>query len=553
MPIAKNQLQRLDCYRWLVPRATKPGMHTDALVYADEHLLEQILGDLSIEQTMNVACLPGIVGRSLAMPDIHQGYGFPIGGVAATDANSGVISPGGVGFDINCGVRLLASNLERDAVTPKLRDLVNQVFRDVPSGTGSTGPVRSDFKQLEDVLERGAAAIVERGFGDPADLEFCEESGTMRGANAGKVSDRAKQRGRTQIGTLGSGNHFLEVQYVERIFEPEIAKIFGLERNQVVVLIHCGSRGLGHQVCTDFLKVMNEAMPRYSISLPDRQLACVPLRSPEAKDYLAAMAASANYAWANRQAITHFTRGAFRRILGHGVSLHVVYDVAHNIAKRERHHIFWERQGFNPGAREALSNSQQVQERGGTRPERSLGSPALEDTKSEGSPGNLSGEPHHAEESTSLGTRTALAPEAVRLRHVIVHRKGATRSFPAGSPELPAAYKNTGQPVLIPGSMGTASYVLVGTDRAMQETFGTVCHGAGRAMSRTAAKRGRDARVETKKLEDQGIILRAETRDGILEEIPEAYKDIDEVIDVVQNAGLARKVARLRPMGVIKG
>ncbi len=481
MAMQKNQLRQLDRYRWLVPRSTKTGMLTDALIYADEHLLEQILGDLSIEQAMNVAFLPGIVGRSLAMPDIHQGYGFPIGGVAATDSERGVISPGGVGFDINCGVRLLASTLEREDVTPKLRELVNQIFRDVPAGTGSEGPVPCSFQDLDQVLERGAAWVVEHGYGEPADLEFCEESGAMKGADARKVSDRAKQRGRTQIGTLGSGNHFLEVQYVEKIFEPEIAESFGLRLDQVVVLIHCGSRGLGHQVCTDFLKRMNEAMTRYEISLPDRQLACVPLRSQEAKDYFAAMAAAANFAWANRQAITHFTRGAFRRIFGEEVHLRVVYDVAHNMAKRERHHF------------------------GGAD------------------------------------------------RDVVVHRKGATRSFPAGSPDIPDAYREAGQPVLIPGSMGTASYVLVGTDRAMEETFGTVCHGAGRAMSRTAAKRGRDARVETKKLEDQGIILRAETRDGILEEIPEAYKDIDEVVNVVHNAGLARKVARLRPMGVVKG
>jgi tRNA-splicing ligase RtcB len=477
----KNQLRKLDRYRWLVPRSARSGMNTDALIYTDEQLLENILGDLSIEQAMNVACLPGIVGRSLAMPDIHQGYGFPIGGVAATDSDRGVISPGGVGFDINCGVRLLGSTLDRDEVTPKVRELVNQLFRDVPSGTGSEGTVPCSFSDLNDVLERGAARLIERGIGEPSDLEFCEESGAMRGADAGKVSDRAKQRGRTQIGTLGSGNHFLEVQYVEKILEPEIAKAFGLHVNQVVVLIHCGSRGLGHQVCTDFLKVMNEAMPRYSISLPDRQLACVPLRSPEAKGYFAAMAAAANFAWANRQAITHFTRGAFRRIFGDGAHLRVVYDVAHNMAKREHHHVDGED------------------------------------------------------------------------REVIVHRKGATRSFPAGSPELPVRYKEAGQPVLIPGSMGTASWVLVGTDRAMEETFGTVCHGAGRAMSRTAAKRGRDVRTETRKLEDQGILLRSETRDGILEEIPEAYKDVDAVVDVVHNAGLARKVARLRPMGVIKG
>ena len=525
MPIAKNQLQKLDRYRWLVPRSAKPGMHVDALIYADEQLLDEILGDLSIEQAMNVACLPGIVGRSLAMPDIHQGYGFPIGGVAATDFHGGAISPGGVGFDINCGVRLLGSNIGRDKAIPQMRELVDQLFRDVPSGTGSEGPVPCDFKQLDDVLERGAAAIVERGFGGPADLEFCEESGTMRGAHAAKVSDRAKQRGRTQIGTLGSGNHFLEVQYVERIFEAKIAETFGLKLDQVVVLIHCGSRGLGHQVCTDFLKVMNEAMPRYSISLPDRQLACVPLRSPEAKDYLAAMAASANFAWANRQAITHFTRGAFRRILGEGVSLRVVYDVAHNIAKRERHPMGVEGGwGLSPAA-----GTDPRFERGRLGP-RSLGSDI------------------HPSPPSGVST-----PEASNLRDVMVHRKGATRSFPAHSPELPAAYKDAGQPVLIPGSMGTGSYVLVGTDRAMEETFGTVCHGAGRRMSRTAAKKGREARVETRKLEDQGIILRAATRDGILEEIPEAYKDIDTVVDVVHNAGLARKVARLRPLGVVKG
>ena len=481
MAIEKSQLRKLDDYRWLVPCATKPGMRTDALIYADSRLLEQIVQDLSVEQAMNVAFLPGIVGRSLAMPDIHQGYGFPIGGVAATQLPKGVVSPGGVGFDINCGVRLLGSNLSKDDVRPKLRELVNQLFRDVPSGTGSEGFVQCGWQDLDDVLERGAAWVVERGYGEAADVEFCEESGRMPGADATKVSDRAKQRGRTQIGTLGSGNHFLEVQYVEKVFEPEIAARFGLAEEQVVVMIHCGSRGLGHQVCTDYLKVMNEAMRRYGISLPDRQLACVPADTPEGEDYLAAMAAAANFAWANRQAITHFARRSFEKVFGSDSRLGVVYDVAHNIAKRERHRV---------GEREM---------------------------------------------------------------EVLVHRKGATRSFPAGSRFIPPAYRDAGQPVLIPGSMGTASYVLVGTERAMEETFGTVCHGAGRAMSRTAAKKGRDARVETKKLEDQGIILRAETRDGILEEIPEAYKDIDAVVDVVHNAGLARRVARLRPMGVIKG
>ncbi len=456
-------------------------MLTDALIYADDRLIEPILTDLSIEQAMNVACLPGIVGRSLAMPDIHQGYGFPIGGVAATDWEKGVVSPGGVGFDINCGVRLLASNLKRDEVEPKLRELLNQIFRDVPSGTGSRGHVECTHQEIVQVLERGAGWAVDQGYGEREDLTFTEENGCMASADPSEVSQRARERGRRQLGTLGSGNHFLEIEYVERIFEPEIAVRFGLEVGQVVVLIHCGSRGLGHQVCTDFLKTMGAAMRRYSISLPDRQLACVPIQSPEGQAYLGAMAAAANFAWANRQVIAHFTRHSFTKVLGDQAHLRMVYDVAHNMAKRERHAV----------------NSE--------------------------------------------------------VHDVLVHRKGSTRSFAAGSPELPPVYRDVGQPVLIPGSMGTASYVLVGTERAMKESFGTVCHGAGRALSRTAAKKGRDARAEAKRLEDKGILIRAETRDGILEEIPEAYKDIDAVVDVVHNAGLARRVARLRPMGVVKG
>lgn len=481
MAMDRSQLERIDRYRWLAPRRARAGMLTDAVIYADERLIEPILKDLSIEQAMNVACLPGIVGRSLAMPDIHQGYGFPIGGVAATDWNRGVVSPGGVGFDINCGVRLLASNLKREQVREKLRELVNELFRDVPSGTGSKGHVDCTSKELESVLERGAHWAIERGYGVLEDLEFCEEEGRMQSADADKVSPRARERGRSQLGTLGSGNHFLEVEWVEKIFEPETAARFGLEPDQAVVLIHCGSRGLGHQVCTDFLKTMGSAMRQYGISLPDRQLACVPIRSPEGKAYLGAMAAAANFAWANRQVITHFTRKSFNTVFGEEARLRVVYDVAHNIAKRERY-------AMNGGEQDLL-----------------------------------------------------------------VHRKGATRSFPAGTAGIPGAYYDVGQPVLIPGSMGTASYVLVGTERAMHETFGTVCHGAGRAMSRTAAKKGRDARDVARRLEEQGILVRAETRNGILEEIPEAYKDIDAVIDVVHNAGLARRVARLRPMGVVKG
>jgi len=480
--IALNQLEKLDNYRWLVPRQSRPGMLTDALIYTSERLLQDVLRDQCLEQAVNVAMLPGIVGRSLAMPDIHQGYGFPIGGVAATlPEEGGVISPGGVGFDINCGVRLLASTLTLDQVRPKIRELVNQLFRDIPSGAGRGGNVPISYPDLDRLLEEGAAWMVAHGYGAPEDLETCEEGGTIDGADPAAVSDRAKKRGLPQIGTLGSGNHFLEVQFVERIFEPEAARGLGLAESQVVVLIHSGSRGLGHQVCTDYLRDMDEGMRRYGISLPDRQLACVPVHSKEGQAYLGAMRAAANYAWANRQGMTHFTRGAFQRVFGPGHSLRVVYDVCHNIAKLERH--------------------------------RTNG----------------------------------------RERAVMVHRKGATRAFCAGRPEVPGIYGAIGQPVLIPGSMGTASYVLVGAAGAMAETFGTTCHGAGRVMSRTAARKSVWAANARGRLEEQGILVRAETKDGITEEIPEAYKDVDEVVSVVHEAGLSKRVARLKPIGVIKG
>ncbi|HVA01970.1 MAG TPA: RtcB family protein [Terriglobia bacterium] len=482
MLLEMRQLEKLDDYRWLVPRGTKPGMLTDALVYADETLLKDLLKDLSLEQAINVAMLPGIVGRSLAMPDIHQGYGFPIGGVAATDPEAGgVISPGGVGFDINCGVRLLASTLTVDDVRPRIRELVNQLFRDIPSGAGHSGYIKISYKDLDRVLVEGAAWMVENGYGYPEDLAHCEEGGAIDGADPAAVGDRPKKRGLPQIGTLGSGNHFLEVQYVERIFEPLIAQRLGLYQNEIVVLIHSGSRGFGHQVCTDYLRDMDQAMARYGITLPDRQLACVPVKSSEGQAYLAAMRASANYAWANRQGMTHFARQAFRRILGEKEDLRLVYDVCHNIAKLERHKV----------------NGKE--------------------------------------------------------RSVMVHRKGATRAFPVGRPEIPEDYKDIGQPVLIPGSMGTSSYVLVGAAGSLRETFGTTCHGAGRVMSRTAAKKSAFAQNAKQRLEDLGIIVRSETRNGITEEIPEAYKDVDAVINVVHNAGLSTRVARLKPIGVIKG
>ncbi len=475
------QLEPIDRFRYRIPRDATRGMRTDVIVYSSHALLEQIRKDTSLDQAVNVSMLPGIVGPSLAMPDIHQGYGFPIGGVAATDWQNGVVSPGGVGFDINCGVRLIRTSLGAAEVRAQLKPLIDQVFRDIPCGAGGEGPIQLKPRELDDVLVKGAQWVVERGFGNAADTEFTEERGALADADPRQVSERAKERGSRQLGTLGSGNHFLEIQYVEQIHDAAAARAMGLEAGQVVVLVHCGSRGLGHQVCTDYLAQMGAAMKKYNLTVPDRQLACVPISSGEGQSYLAATRAAANFAWANRQAILHFLRGAFQRIFGPSLRMNVVYDVCHNIAKRERHR--WDGEKVD----------------------------------------------------------------------VLVHRKGATRAFPPGHRELPEAYRAIGQPVLIPGSMGTASWVLVGAEGAMRETFGSVCHGAGRLMSRTAAKKGRNAREVEKKLEEQGILVRSETRDGILEEIPEAYKDVDAVIDVVDQAGLARKVARLRPLGVIKG
>jgi tRNA-splicing ligase RtcB len=472
-------IERIDEVRYSIPPAGR--MLAPVRFYASGAILAHVRKDKSLEQAANVACLPGIVGASLAMPDIHQGYGFPIGGVAAMDWRNGVVSPGGVGYDINCGVRLVRTNLEQGEVRAKLKEIVDQVFRDVPCGVGGKGHLDINAKELRHVLEEGAPWMVERGYGEPGDALRCEEGGCLRDADAACVSERAKERGRPQIGTLGSGNHFLEIQFVERVEDHAIARDYGLEEGQVVVLIHSGSRGLGHQVCTDFLAEMGAAMKRYNITLPDRQLACVPIQSPEGQSYLKAMRAAANFAWANRQAILHFLRGSFGKVFGKSARLTLLYDVCHNIAKREKHSY-------------------------------------------EG-----------------------------REVDVLVHRKGATRAFPPHHPEIPPEYRAAGQPVLVPGSMGTASWVLAGAAGSMRETFGSVCHGAGRMLSRHAAKAGRNARDVQQQLERQGILVRSETRDGIVEEVPEAYKDVDEVIEVVHAAGLARKVARLRPMGVIKG
>ncbi len=475
------KLEALDDYRYRIASDQMPGMRTDVLVFSSPKLIAHVSKDGSLLQAANVATLPGIVGPSLAMPDIHQGYGFPIGGVAATDIEEGVVSPGGVGFDINCGVRLIGTSLTRSDVTGRLKQLLDQVFRDVPCGTGTVGRVKLKHGDIDQVLRRGAAWMELNGYAEEGDVDRAEASGQMQNAAPRKVSDRAKERGAPQLATLGSGNHFLEIQYVDRVHDVPAATAMGIDKDQLVVLIHSGSRGLGHQVCTDYVALMNQVMPNYGISLPDRQLACAPIQSPEGQSYLGAMAAAANFAWANRQGILHFLRGAFRRVFNSGVRLPLIYDVCHNIAKQETH----------------LVNG--------------------------------------------------------RSRRVLVHRKGATRAFPPGHPELPAVYADTGQPVFVPGSMGTASWVLVGQPGAMAETFGSVCHGAGRLLSRTAVRKGKNVQEERRKLEQNGVLVRSESRDGILEELPETYKDVDEVIEVVHNAGLAKKVARLRPLAVIKG
>ncbi|MDX1392833.1 MAG: RtcB family protein [Gemmatimonadota bacterium] len=461
-------------------------MNVDGLLYADERLIADIRGDDAVRQVANVACLPGIVGRSIGMPDIHWGYGFAIGGVAAFDPDEGgVISPGGVGYDINCGVRLIRSDLDVEDARPRMEALMNRIMRDVPAGVGSGyDDFRLDERALTDVLTTGAAWAVREGMGTADDLARIESRGALADADPDLVSERARTRGRPQLGTVGSGNHFIEIGYVDEVFDAATADRIGLGEGTVTAFIHSGSRGLGHQVCTDFLDVMQEAAGKYGIELPDRQLACAPLTSPEARRYLAAMAAAANYAFANRQVMTHRVREAFARVFGRSweeLAMGLVYDVAHNNAKWEEHDI-----------------------------------------------------------------------DGV-TRRLCVHRKGATRAFPPGHPELPPAYADIGQPVLIPGDMGRYSYVLVGTEAGYRETFGSTCHGAGRRMSRRQAKRtarGRDLKDEFR---EQGIEVRASSFATVAEEIPEAYKDVADVVDVVDHAGIGRKVVRLRPLGVLKG
>ena len=485
MPQWNGPLEKIDDYRWRIPRSYKAGMRVPGIIYADEAMAQQTRQEQALEQVANVALLPGIVDYSLAMPDIHWGYGFPIGGVAAMTMDDGVVSPGGVGFDINCGVRILRTNLTEEEVRPRIKELMDSLYNNVPSGVGSKGRIKLKPGEINQVLVKGSRWAVEKGYGRPEDLDTTEDNGEMAGADPSRVSGRARERGTPQLGTLGSGNHFLEVAIVDKIYEADIAGVMGIDRvGQVMLLIHCGSRGLGHQVADDYIKEMVRAMTKYDIQLPDRQLACSPVKSPEGQAYLGAMRCAANYAWANRQCITHWVRQSFCQVMGQdekAAGLELIYDVTHNIAKIEEHEVGGQRQ------------------------------------------------------------------------KLCVHRKGATRAFPAGHPDVPPKYSRIGQPVLIPGDMGRVSYVLVGTEQAMKETFGSTCHGAGRAQSRAAAKKQLRGRDVLEALQARGITVRAGSLPGLAEEAPEAYKDVSAVVEITRGAGISKPVARTRPIGVIKG
>ena len=478
-------VNKIDDYRWQIPTGYKEGMRVPGLIYTSKVMLDRIWEEQVFQQVANVAFLPGIVGSSLAMPDIHWGYGFPIGGVAGTRVKDGVVSPGGVGFDINCGVRLLRTNLTEGEVRPKISQLVSELYVNIPSGLGSSGKLRVSEKELDEVLVKGSQWAVARGYGDAEDITLSEESGCIKGADPEKVSSRAKKRGIPQLGTLGSGNHFLEVEVVAEIYDQGIARTMGIsEVGQVLVLIHTGSRGLGHQVCDDYITLMNGAVKKYGIDLPDRQLACAPVTSAEGRDYLAAMAGAANYAWTNRQCITHWVRESFSKVLGvsrQQLGLEQVYDVAHNIAKIEEH--------------------------------------------------------------TVQGKKQTLC----------VHRKGATRAFPPNHPDIPSVYRDIGQPILIPGDMGRCSYIAVGTELAMRETLGSTCHGAGRLLSRSAAKRSLKGVDIAQMVAARGITVKAASRGSLAEEASEAYKDVSDVVEVTDKAGISLKVVKAVPMGVIKG
>jgi tRNA-splicing ligase RtcB len=477
------EIRKIHDYLWEIPR--QGDMLVPGRIYASARMLEELRDDPALTQVANVACLPGIVGYSLAMPDIHWGYGFPIGGVAAVDARSGVISPGGVGYDINCGVRLARTHLQYKDVAPKVERLADALFERIPAGVGSEGAIPGlSVAELRQLVAEGANWALRTGYATKSDLEHTEEGGCLATADPDKVSEHAYNRGRKQLGTLGSGNHFLEVSRIDHIYEPKVARALGLEEGQVTVLIHSGSRGLGHQTCDDYLRVIGAAMRKYEIRLPDPQLAAVPILSPEGEAYLGAMAAAANFAWCNRQVIMHLARQAFLDALGispRELGFALIYDVCHNVAKFERHFVNGER------------------------------------------------------------------------RLVCVHRKGATRAFGPGDPALPEVLRPLGQPVLIPGDMGRYSFVLIGLAAAMRETFGSSCHGAGRVMSRAQAKKQARGRDLYRELAELGVTVRAQSRGGVAEEMPAAYKDVAEVVEVMEAVGVTQRVARLKPFAVIKG
>jgi tRNA-splicing ligase RtcB len=482
--VAIQQLKQISDFVWEIPVGFQEGMKIPVRIFASRQLLESAMGDKSLQQAINATYLPGLVGFVAVMPDVHQGYGFPIGGVAASDVRIGVISPGGIGYDINCGVRLLSSNIEFGAAKPYLPDLAAALYQYCPTGVGSKGDIRLTGSQLDKVLSDGSEWVLKAGYATRQDLERTEAGGRLPEADASKVSARAKDRGRPQLGTLGAGNHFIEIGLIEQVFDREAADVMGLQEGYLTLMIHCGSRGLGHQVCSDYVQSFQGAVKRYNIKLPDRELVCAPLSSPEGKDYLAGMSAAANYAFANRQVLTHLARQAFEEVLAGRVKdwgLYQVYDIAHNIGKIETHQF-----------------------------------------------------------------------DGKNIK-VCVHRKGATRAFGPGMPGVPADFQKIGQPVLVPGSMGTASWVLAATAESMTESIGSCCHGAGRVMSRSKAKKSIRGEKLVQELSHDGILVKAGSMPGLAEEAPEAYKDVDQVIKTVVGAGIARKVARLTPLVVIKG
>ena len=478
-------IEKLNEFEFKINVDNSKKMNVPVTIYADDNLILKMSEDRTLDQAVNVSTLPGVRKHVVVLPDGHEGYGFPVGGVAATDMEEGVISPGGVGYDINCGVRLLRSNLNVNQVRPHLKNLINELFNSIPLGVGSEGAIKLTTSELDELLIEGVDWAIEHGYGYKQDSEVCEEKGRMTGADPESVSDTARKRGAPQLGSLGSGNHFLEIQQIQEIFDENAAKVMGLEKGQITVLIHCGSRGFGHQVCSDYLRYSEKSLRKYNIALIDRELACVPNNSIEGENYRKAMYSALNFAWSNRQIITHFTRKTFEKIFSSsetGLDMKLVYDVAHNIAKVERHKV-----------------------------------------------------------------------DGEGMRDLVIHRKGATRAFPAGMEQVPEKYRQIGQPVIIPGSMGTASWILVGNKKSLDLSFGSTAHGAGRTMSRSAAKKSYTVEKVKAELDSKGIYIKSLTKNGIVEETPLAYKDVDSVVNVSDKLGIATKVAKLVPIGVIKG